>query len=658
MKIQSLAIILVIIVLPITLIVTAYTNIQIDTISRQTIMATKLKDATYDAISAFELNTIDNDYSTVSDSMRRDINAAVETFMKSIASNIGISGATSETIKPYIPALVFTLYDGYYIYAPSFNYSKVSKNDKNNVTSGYVIQEGENAINSEQVAQIVTSSKNNAKYEHVLKPYIYYTVRYVTGTDTDVVVNYSLDNYIVVYGKVKGEAVSRAGYLVASDNNSSEYSDERLYKHLPVTTIAFTANSNNQSQVNNQAKLDISLNDIEVTSESLKIDRLNNFNEYRSVIENAIRNAIRRIPTTETDRTKIEENIENQFNSWFNESTGKLYINEELISANVGLADSIRYLTKAGKNSKYITGEYNLGCYIDPNSSDYYIDPASARKYYEGANEFTRWVNEKLSFIKASDAVKSDGSKYDEFEGNSNNIFSISKYNDPEDDASNFCEHKREAIKLSIQDNLSQAMASYNEHSEALGTTYNYKMPILTDKEWDQVLRNVCMISFMEGIQTGTKIFNDYCIVTSTKNKEYVNSDSIYYINQDDSGKLTGDGKYHKLSCSKLLDDRKIVGYRNTEFERKSYDEEIFESGYQNAREFLEQGKNVSTSLDDKINYYYLHENEACYYCIVNSTEEGTSADIEKNANRLHAMHTALAREKYNFYKTNSYIGN
>ena len=108
MNLQTLSIILIIIVVPITLILSAYTQIQIDTLSLQAMYKTQLKNATYDAVVAFQLNTVHNTYSTVSDSMRRDISAVVQTFMTNLAGNMGMSGATETTIKPYIPAIVFT----------------------------------------------------------------------------------------------------------------------------------------------------------------------------------------------------------------------------------------------------------------------------------------------------------------------------------------------------------------------------------------------------------------------------------------------------------------------------------------------------------------------------------------------------------------------
>ena len=606
MKIQTMAIILIIIILPITLILTAYTKTQIDTISVQTLYTTKLKDATYDAVSAFQLNTVHNTFSTVSDSMRRDITAAIQTFMSTLASNLGMSGATEASLKPYVPAIVFTLYDGYYIYAPSYSYKELDKEE--NTGDGYIVKSEEESINTDGVID-KTSDKNNATYEHVLKPYIYYTVRYTPDSipNTDLVVNYSLDNYVVIYGKYRGETITKAGYLVASRPKINE--NEVLKRNLPVTTITFTpptTEEGNRSRINDIAILNIAVKEVVVTDSYLLQDRLSNHSDT-------------------------------------------INITKEMIDSNAGLKKVYfkkdQYMTGGYKADIYVEGEYQLGEYIDPKSENYYVDPESAKKYYDEAEKFTKWVTENLGTIKASDAIKPDGSSYDEF--GDDKIFMIDSNNDPEDAGSAFNEHRREAIKLSIEDNLAQAIASYNQNSEALGSTYNFKMPILSETEWDQVLSNVCMISFLQGLQAGTKIYNNYSIVTSTKNKEYVAPDSIYYINSEG-----GDGKYHRLGCSHLNDDH-IVGYKNTDFDRLSYEWEDFQRDVSNNPILDANGKNL---YEDKTEYYFMHKEQACYYCIVNSTEEGNEVDWRNNTERLRAYYTALAREKYNFYKTNSYF--
>lgn len=194
MKLQHLSIIFIIIMLPISLIISAYTQAQIDTLVLQNSYDAKLMDASYDAIKAFDINTMNNDLSNVADTVRDDINAAISTFMTSFSASMGVPGGTDRYIKPYVPAMLFTLYDGYYIYAP-------------------------------------TLTENNG-FAYTLQPYNYYSVRYKNGS-TDIVVNYTLDNYIVVYGYVNGKYEVRSGYLIA-DNISSSIGNETIYERVPV----------------------------------------------------------------------------------------------------------------------------------------------------------------------------------------------------------------------------------------------------------------------------------------------------------------------------------------------------------------------------------------------------------------------------------------
>ena len=66
--------------------------------------------------------------------------------------------------------------------------------------------------------------------------------------------------------------------------------------------------------------------------------------------------------------------------------------------------------------------------------------------------------------------------------------------------------------------------------------------------------------------------------------------------------------------------------------------------------------ENGQPDYQDVTQYYYMHEQQACYYCMVNSTDEGTAVDWRNDKNRLKAYYTALAREKFKFYKTNAYL--
>ena len=97
---------------------------------------------------------------------------------------MGASGYDEETLREHIPAMVYTLYDGYYIYGKYLNYD----------------------------------NQNNAiGYNYGLKPYIYYSCRYFRDINNNFVVNYTLDNSISIYGKIRGNYVTKSGYVINPD---------------------------------------------------------------------------------------------------------------------------------------------------------------------------------------------------------------------------------------------------------------------------------------------------------------------------------------------------------------------------------------------------------------------------------------------------------
>ncbi len=176
MKLQHLIIIFLIVMLPLGLIMSQYTSLQIDTLSIKTKYDTALLSSTFDTMSAFELNTINSDASSVVGEEIRDLEAVISTFTTSLATNLGMSNASSATISTYIPALVFGLYDGYYIYA-----------------------------------------QNDTETGRELKPYVYYTKTYTRG-NTNITIAYSLDNYVSIYGTYNGKTISASGYLVIPED--------------------------------------------------------------------------------------------------------------------------------------------------------------------------------------------------------------------------------------------------------------------------------------------------------------------------------------------------------------------------------------------------------------------------------------------------------
>ena len=192
MKIQSLAVIFIILILPISLVLATYTKARVETISLQATYDSKLNDATHDALKAYQVNSFKNDTSGLVNSKMRDIEASVNTFFNSMSTNFSSLGYTKETLQNYVPALVYTMYDGYYIYAPFTN------------------------TWSDEVKEAQATFQDGEKI-YGLKPYVYYSCRY-KGTKFDIVITYSLDNYIQIQGMVNGQSVNKYGYVLNKNN--------------------------------------------------------------------------------------------------------------------------------------------------------------------------------------------------------------------------------------------------------------------------------------------------------------------------------------------------------------------------------------------------------------------------------------------------------
>lgn len=209
MKIQNLAIIFIIIILPISLVLSSYTKNRVETISMQSKYDSKLNDATHDAIKAYQMNSFTSDTSYYTNSKIRDIEASVNTFFYSLSANFSTLGYTKETLQNYVPAIVYTMYDGYYIYSPYINKWQTDSENKD------ISKEM-----SEQITEQHTYENNEKMYG--LKPYVYYSCRYRKNNDNDVTITYSLDNYVQIQGKIDGKVVSRYGYLLSNVSVNGE----------------------------------------------------------------------------------------------------------------------------------------------------------------------------------------------------------------------------------------------------------------------------------------------------------------------------------------------------------------------------------------------------------------------------------------------------
>ena len=573
MKIQELAIIFIIIILPISLVLSVYTQNQVQTINTQTLYDNRLTSATYDAMRAYQLNAANSTTSDMSNSKTRDIEASVSAFRNSIMTAFELNGFTANELNSYIPALVYTMYDGLYIYSP---YSNIAE------------------VNTDANADEEVKIKTEGQKEYGLKPYISYSCRYKT-TNIDVVITYSLDNHIAVKGMIGREYVNKEGYLI---DGISINPDEEIKIDDEIEKAKITYNS------------------IDIGKESLK--------EYLplSIGENDA------YPYAKINGTKYYL-IQDK------EGCDQIvYVSNGFFRTQCKSTDSDKTAFNAYKN--IIENNY------------------MAKEYYYEAYKFTHWFkNSGLSALTYGDAwdevlVKnSDGSgaeqEYREiWPENTTPIFQFNSSSDIKDiknnienETSTFNQHRLAVIRYKIENNLAIAISNYNEYS---GVKNVFQMPELKEDEWDQIIHNISLISFLQGLPIGEKIYNGYTLVTNSESEEVVlegnifmlgesaNREKVYYrigdVELEDGGTATlNAGNYGDISSA---------GRLNLDFKRR-----------------------YVTRTDKTQTYYYyqMRNFKASYNSVVMQDKVTTFDDIYKYISGVSpdyqkAFYTALGRER------------
>lgn len=543
MKIQHLAIIFIIIIVPISFAMSEYIQTQIDTIKLQTEYKEALNSATSAALKAFQINSINNKYSNISDSKIRDIEASINTFYNSLTTSMTQYVSSKSELSVFVPAIVFNLYDGYYIYS-----------SYNNV---YTAPNGDNAK---------VKIDDNANYQDGLHPYIYYSGKYnIDGVNgKEIIVNYTLDNAITVYGEFDGEYQTKSGYLIDPDK----------VKNIDEEKKTLTYGKGEDK--------------VEIGPEILK--------EHLLIVKD----------NGTVDPGDYEYIVYKNRKVYKEEGTN-------------GSEDKYFWYNN-GKKTYLQSEENNLKEYIKGTG----FKSTSAYEYYTEAKDFSEWVIKELGSIKQDGKCIFDTTQAD---------------NDPMVSGSVFNEHRIAVIRKSIETNLTTAIANYNSQS---GSNYEFVMPKIDEVSWYSIENNVSIISFMQGMPIGQKYFNNYSVITNTKNEEVINSQSVYVVTKNDDGNY----EYHQPGCKVLIDNsNKITGvYTNLSFSRQTL--------------------KVS---EDSYRYFYPQEATGCYNCIVNASGDYNIDDIIKgevegyntgnNKKKLNILRkrylTGLARERYDLYKSN-----
>ncbi len=592
MKISGLALLAIIIILPMAILLNSYASNQIKTIDLQVSYDSKLQSATYDAIKAFQLNMANSTTSDIANSKIRDIEASVTTFYNSLAGNFKMSGYGEDVLKNYVPAIVYTLYDGYYIY------------------SAYDNKLDESTINSLED----DSTYSDGQEINGLKPYIYYSCRYKRGQD-DFVITYTLDNYITIQGVIDGENVNDSGYLLTGVNKVGDN-----YTYRGITIGVEDGRNEGLSQK------------VYIPNETEKI------NDPET---NTITTVEKYNPTDFENKIYVQDNqAQNQLAGWI-----------------------VKYPFKKINGAKYYVGNITgngeevfsmINDEILPQNNktvDSIINNDNAVNFYKEAYEFKdRVLNDyNLGDLSTEDAVDVEGNRYTD----ENTPFTIKRdifkelYGAStyyiEDENSDFNAHRLEIIKDSIESNLIVAISNYNKVSTS---DVNFAMPKLEEYEWEQLTENISVITFLQGLNIGGKVYNGHAIVQNDINEDFVSEESIYLLD-------TQAGEYYKFTDPEVLnkDLNNTIGIYNVDFERRT--------GLATWR----NPDGIDEVYEQTI-YYYPRGDQASYNSIINPNFENSGQSISelmkeyasrgetsKEGQLAKLYYTALARERYGQYR-------
>ena len=517
MKIQSLAIMFIILILPISLVLSSYTQNRVETLSLQARYDSRLNSATYDALKAYQLNSFNSDSGSLVNSKIRDIKASSNAFFTALASNFSTVGYTKETLQNYVPALVYTMYDGYYMYSPYTNTLDEETRTRYHINGG------------------------NSLYG--LKPYVYYSCRYVgfsSKGNYDVVITYSLDNYINIQGVVNNKVISKYGYLLSDVQKISD--EKALYKNIQIEPENFL-----------------------------------------------------------TEYVSFDGNVKEC--SYIKINGTKYYLDSSnIFSVNNGKSNIKYDLEFPDKDS---------------NAVNYYIDSINMRDFIQDSG---------LDEITVDQAVDSQGKPFND--SNSpftkiDKIFDFDHNNGIEAKDSNFNVHRQDVIKYAITKNLSVAISNYNNYSGVSGV--DFQMPMLKDTDWDKIMDNISIISFLQGMNIGGKIYNGYSIITNTKNEDVVTEDSIYIR----TGTSEGNFQFHRVNEENLEKENNLInpiGIFNVDTERRTTENS--------------QGLSI---------YYYPKYGIFSYDSVVTQNKVKDKSLISKEV--LKVYYTALGRERHSMYR-------
>lgn len=543
MKIQSLAIIAIIILLPMTLILSTYISSQAKTLSYQVEYDARLQNSTYDALKAFQMNTANSDTSDIANSKIRDVKAGANSFFDSLANNFNMPGYDRDTLSEYVPAVVFTMYDGYYIYAPYTNTldtlnQNIGENGEEKGTDAEILDEKrEDDYKTEDGEEVGAQDIRYYDKQDLkgLKPYVYYSARY-NYNGADITITYSLDNYIVIHGEKDNKAIDISGYLLTDVgyDDSNNVSNGKPGINSTATYRGVTIDAETESKGTGisenvylsgetfDAALGATPGDANVEKRLVQPCRMINGVRYYEIRgENGI--------DTHTVWAMLNGSWRQQnYPSYTEEIRQRLDATKVKTKDVIVNTNALEYFQDAVNFKDEIASFGLQNLTIGDMIINYIGDDGNVKdiKYKDYCDLYRDEKNDSISLSYLGDPTKSifDGlgstSNGQVFPNEGNNVTI-------EEKQSNFNVHRLGVIRYSIEKNLSVAINNFNVYSTS---STDFEMPKLDEEEWDLIYDNVCIMTFLQGLSIGGKIYSGHSVVPNTDNKEVVKEDSIYIV--------------------------------------------------------------------------------------------------------------------------------
>lgn len=393
--------------------------------------------------------------------------------------------------------------------------------------------------------------------------------------DYNIVVNYSLDNHIALYGRyydksfnsgVTKRTVTKSGYLINLNNTKVEIDDtSKFYVRGSYDTGGSgISNPNRDFQIgyNNLTDKDwitlIECSDANLVKDSSGYRVVRNLDEtymgydnYNQgyIMDGGAKYIIRGHRTSNksvVNNYTLMNKVKNRDNGGESIIDYTLSTNPDSIKLKVnGIQitdkDAKEYYLKAYFFSKWVNRE--LGAESDINGGKG-ITLNTIQNVYDNDESGVQWRTAQI-------LVNNQGINNYTTQDSLFNLESADVKDDIDREESIFCQHKKQVIQNSIQYNLNSAISTYSRNYTG---SNDFSMPVFSENDWNKILGKVSMAVFMQGLPCGTSTWGDYAIATSTNNKLFVNENNLLFV-KNEASKNDKESSYHKINCSKLKDE-------------------------------------------------------------------------------------------------------